>query len=111
MRALVLAAALMLAPPLAARACDTAAMNAELTRVCRAALDPVLGWLARLAPEPEEAAALARASAAAAEACDTGDPAAGVLEAARLARLAGRIEARTGDAPPVWPARHAAAER
>ncbi len=89
MRALVLAAALMLAPPLAARACDTEAMNAELTRVCRAALDPVLGWLARLAPEPEEAAAVARASAAA----------------------AGRIEARTGDAPPVWPARHAAAER
>ncbi len=96
MRPLLLAAALLLTPPLAARACDTDVLNAELTRVCRAALDPVLGWLGALTPPAGEGDAIARATEAAVEACDTGDPVIGAREAVRLARLAGQIEARAG---------------
>ena len=100
MRSLVLAAALLLAPPLA-RACDTDAMNAELTRVCRAALDPVLGWLDGIALPEAERAGITVARAAAEGACDTGDPAIGALAAVQLARLAGRFEAMR-----ATPARH-----
>jgi hypothetical protein len=100
MRALLLATALLLAPPLAS-ACDTEAMNAELTRVCRAALDPVLGWLDGVPMEAAERAGIAAAREAAEEACDTGDPAMGALAAVRLARLAGQIEGRA-----ATPARH-----
>ncbi len=46
-----------------------------------------------------------RAIAAATAACDTGDPAVGALEATRIARLAGRFEARAGSADPIWPDR------
>ncbi|MBR0676570.1 hypothetical protein GXW77_10330, partial [Roseomonas alkaliterrae] len=49
--------------------------------------------------------ALDRALARATEACATGDPAIGAAEAARIARLAGRIEARAGIADPIWPDR------
>jgi hypothetical protein len=99
MRPYLLAAALLLATPtLAARACDTETMNAELTRVCRAALDPVLGWLAALTPPAEERAAIDRSASAATEACDTGDPTAGAAAAVRLARLAGRLEGRASAA-------------
>jgi hypothetical protein len=44
---------------------------------------------------PEEARALAAALTAAGDACDVGDPAAGARQAVEIARLAGRIEART----------------
>lgn len=105
-KAAALAALLVAAPPLA-RACDTEAMNAELTAVCRAALSPALGWAGavRAAATASEATALDRAIAAATEACATGDPQAGAREASRIARLAGRIEARTGSAEPIWPDR------
>jgi hypothetical protein len=108
-KAAALAALLLAAPPLA-RACDTEAMNAELSAVCRAALAPALDWAGavRAAATANEAAALDRAVARATESCATGDPAAGAQEAARIARLAGRIEARTGTAEPIWPDRLAA---
>lgn len=93
MRTLLLAVAILLAPPLA-RACDTDAMNAELTRVCRAALDPVLGWLDGVVVPEAERGRIAAARAAAADACDMGDPAIGALAAVQLARLAGRLEAQ-----------------
>jgi hypothetical protein len=108
-KAAALAALLVAAPPLA-RACDTEAMNAELTAVCRAALSPAEAWAGavRAHAGASEAAALDRALALARAACATGDPAAGALEAARIARLAGRIEARAGAAGPIWPDRLAA---
>ncbi|BDG70660.1 hypothetical protein [Roseomonas fluvialis] len=108
-KAAALAALLVMAPPLA-RACDTEAMNAELTAVCRAALAPALDWAgaARATATANEAAALDRAIAIANEACTTGDPQAGAREASRIARLAGRIEARSGSAEPIWPDRLAA---
>jgi hypothetical protein len=108
-KAIALATLLVAAPPLA-RACDTEAMSAELTAVCRAALSPAEVWAGavRVHASATEAAALDRALALAREACATGDPAVGALEAARIARLAGRIEARTGAAEPIWPDRLAA---
>ncbi|MBW6400617.1 hypothetical protein KPL78_22350 [Roseomonas sp. HJA6] len=106
MRAILLAGLVLAAPPLA-RACDTEAMNAELTAVCTAALNPATSWAEAVRGQANatEAAALDRALTAARAACDTGDPAAGALEAARIARLAGRIEARAGNADSIWPDR------
>lgn len=103
----ILLAGLVLAVPPFARACDTEAMNAELTAVCAAALRPAASWAAaaRAHATAAEAAALDRAVAAATSACETGDPAAGALEATRIARLAGRIEARAGIPEPIWPDR------
>ncbi|CAH0290287.1 hypothetical protein [Roseomonas sp. CECT 9278] len=108
-KAAALAALLVAAPPLA-RACDTEAMNAELTAVCRAAFTPAAAWAGavRAQASAAEAAALDRALALANEACATGDPAVGAREATRIARLAGRIEARSGSAEPIWPDRLAA---
>lgn len=105
MRHVLLAAAFLLAPPLAS-ACDTEAMNAELTRVCRAGLDPVLGWLDALSVPTAEQPAIAAARASAEAACDTGDPAIGAREAVRLARLAGRLEAMSGAATPARVIQH-----
>lgn len=106
MRPILLATLLFAAPPLA-RACDTEAMNAELTAVCNAALRPALDWVGGLRAQATaaESALLDRAIAAASASCDTGDPVAGAREAARIARLAGRIEARTASIPPIWPDR------
>lgn len=87
-----------------AQACEPEAMNAELSRVCDGALVPARERISALrghASGPEQRAidaALARAQAA----CDTGDPVLGAAEAVNLARLAGRIEARIGDATPIW---------
>jgi len=93
-------AVFLLAPPLA-RACDPDELNAHLTTVCRAALDPAMAAIGplRVHASVEEDRAIAAALARATEACDTGDPAIGAAEAVRLARLAGRIEARTGLLP------------
>jgi len=94
--AALLALALVAAPPLA-RACDPEAMNQEITEICRAAFDPAAD-LARAVlarATPEEARALTAAITAAGDACDVGDPAAGARQAVEIARLAGRIEART----------------
>jgi hypothetical protein len=104
-RTLLLAAALLAAPPLA-RACDPEAMNAEMTALCRAGLDPAIAWSRAVLPlaSTEEAAELDRVAIAAGDACDVGDPAAGALGAVQLARLVGRIEAR-GAAAPIQPAR------
>jgi hypothetical protein len=94
--AALLALALVAAPPLA-RACDPEAMNQEITEICRAAFDPAAeiarAVLARATPD--EARALTAALTAAGDACDVGDPAAGARQAVEIARLAGRIEART----------------
>ena len=106
MRSILLAALVVAAPPLA-RACDTEAMNAELTAVCTAALRPAMSWATtiRAHATAAEAAAIERAITTATAACETGDPAAGAAEAVRIARLAGRIEARAGMNDPVWPDR------
>jgi hypothetical protein len=94
--AVLLGLALVAAPPLA-RACDPEAMNQELTAICRAALAPAAeiarAVLARATPE--EARMLNAAITAAGDACDVGDPAAGARQAVEIARLAGRIEARS----------------
>jgi vacuolar-type H+-ATPase subunit E/Vma4 len=92
----ILALALVVAPPLA-RACDPEAMNQEITEICRAALNPAteIARAALARATPEEARALAAAISAAGDACDVGDPAAGARQAVEIARLAGRIEART----------------
>jgi hypothetical protein len=86
------------AASLPAQACDPEAMNAELTAVCRAALDPAGAWARALLPRlaAEEAAALEAALGAAARACEAGDPASGARQAAEIARHAGRVEARLG---------------
>jgi hypothetical protein len=109
MRALLLAGLILAAPPLA-RACDTEAMSAELTAVCAAALRPAVetARAVRGVASAAEGVALDRALARATEACATGDPAIGAAEAARIARLAGRIEARAGITDPIWPDRLAA---
>ena len=106
MRSILLAALVVDAPPFA-RACDTEAMNAELTAVCTAALRPALSWATAIRAQATaaETAAIERAITTATAACETGDPAAGAAEAVRIARLAGRIEARAGMNDPVWPDR------
>jgi len=102
LRSTVLALGLFMVP--SAMACDPSALDAELARVCDGALAPARGLVMAVHAEataPEQAAihaALARAQAA----CDHGDPVAGAAEAVRLARLAGRIEARLGSTPPIW---------
>jgi hypothetical protein len=108
MRAVLLASLLVLAPS-AGRARDVEHLNTQLTLVCRAALDPAAAWLRDLAPRATaaEAGMIERATAQAEVACDTGDPEVGALEAVRLARLAGRIEARLPDQTPIWPQRQA----
>lgn len=88
-----LLAMLFALPVLPAGACDPAEMNAHLTAVCRTALDPAIGWV-RAATPAGERAAIAAAIERADAACDSGDPAVGAREAVRLARLAGRLEAR-----------------
>ncbi|HEY4250796.1 MAG TPA: hypothetical protein VGM87_06335 [Roseomonas sp.] len=107
--AALLAALVLTAPPLA-RACDPEELNQQLTAVCRAALAPAAAWIGALHARATaaERGAIDAALGSANEACDTGDPTAGAREAARLARLAGRIEARLGETAPIWPERLAA---
>jgi hypothetical protein len=90
------AAAMLLARPLGA--CEPEALNAHLTAVCQAALTPAEAALAAALPQatPAERAAAERHLALAHEACDSGDPEEGGRTAARLSRLAGRIEGRAG---------------
>ena len=96
-----LAALILAAPPLA-RACDMEAINAEMTAICLGALNPTRAAAdAVMAGLPEaEKTALAAALARAGDACETGDPAQGTREAAGIMRLIGHIEARLGLAPP-----------
>lgn len=107
MRSILLTAAAALLAATPAPACDSEAMSAELTAVCRAAFAPAAEWASavRARSEAAEAAMLDRALLLAREACDSGDPAIGAREAARIARLTGRIEARIGAAAPIWPER------
>ena len=89
-------AALLLARPLGA--CEPEALNAHLTAVCQAALTPAETALGAVLPHATaaERAAAERHLALAREACDSGDPEEGARTAARLSRLAGRIEGRAG---------------
>lgn len=92
----LLALSLLAVPPLA-RACDPEAMNQEVTEICRAALDPAANLARALLARAtaDEARAIETAIIAATDACDVGDPAAGARRAVEIARLAGRIEARS----------------
>lgn len=105
-RAALLAALTLAAPPLA-RACDPEEMSRQLTAVCRAAFDPaaILIGMLRDRATAAERGAIDAALRSAEEACDSGDPTMGALESVRLARLAGRIEARLGETAPIWPDR------
>jgi hypothetical protein len=107
LRKSALLAALILAAPPLARACDPEELSRQLTEVCRAALDPAAGWAGSLRDRASgaERGAIDAALRSAGEACDSGDPTAGAREAVRLARLAGRIEARLGETAPIWPER------
>ena len=84
-----------------AAACDPDAMDAHLTAVCEGGLAPARLALAAALPHatPDEAAALRRVLALATDACTSGDPVAGARFAANLARMAGRIEGRSGGDP------------
>lgn len=97
---LVLGATLLAGP---AGACDPEAMSAHLSAVCDAALDPARAAIEVALPyaTEEERALIARHLAAAAEACEIGDPEAGARMAAMLARVAGRIEGRAGLETPL----------
>jgi len=99
------AAALLAVAAIPASACDPEEMNAHLSAVCRAALDPTIGWAraVREGASAAERAAIDRALTLAEDACETGDPTVGARESVRLARLVGRIEARLGVAAPIWP--------
>ncbi len=104
-RGLALALASAVATPTPALACDVAEMHAIATEACAAAIGEtgtVLAALERHATEAERAM-IERQLAAAREACAEGNAGFAAAEAARLARLAGRIEARAGEAPPIWP--------
>ncbi len=91
----------LIAPALA---CDPEEMNAQLTQVCEAALAETAPATEAVLPHATagERIRLERSLARAVEACATGDPGLGVQEAARLARLVGRIEARAGVTEPIW---------
>jgi len=84
-----------------ARACDPAEMNAYISTVADAALEPALAALAEVLPQAtaEERALAARGTELARAAARDGDPKIAVRTAATLARLTGRIEARAGLAP------------
>jgi hypothetical protein len=96
--ALAGAAALAAKP---AAACDADAMDAHLTAVCDGALEPARAALdAALAhATPAERMAMQRALTIANTTCTSGDPVAGARIAAKLARIAGRIEGRAGLSP------------
>jgi hypothetical protein len=91
--------------PTPALACDVAEMHAIATEACTAAIGEtgaVLAALERHATEAERAM-IERHLTAARVACAEGNAGFAAVAAARLARLAGRIESRVGDAPPIWP--------
>lgn len=100
MRAL-LALALLLASP--AIACDPAEMDQAMTEICTAALDGAAEAVEAALPHAraQEAAALESRLAQARLACLQGDPAVAARDAAQLARLAGRIEARADQPRPA----------
>jgi hypothetical protein len=107
-------AALLVAACLAtptAKACDLAEMQAGIAEMCEGGIAEVAVVLEALAPRATQAerTLIADRLAAARALCAQADPA-GIVEAARLARLAGRLEARLGEAPPIWPAREAATQ-
>ncbi|WP_114373642.1 hypothetical protein [Elioraea thermophila] len=87
-----------------ALACDPEEINAQLTRVCEAALAETAPAAEAVLPyaTAAERIRLERSLARAREACAIGDPGFGAEEAARLARLVGRIEARAGATPSIW---------
>jgi len=102
LKTLPLAALLLAAPPLA-RACDIEAINAEMTTICLGALNPTRAAAEAIMAQlpPAEKTALGAALTRAGDACETGDPAQGAREAAGIMRLVGHLEARLGLAPPT----------
>lgn len=92
-----------------AQACDLAEQHAALAEICEAALAEPAALLGALLPrlDPALREEVGGRLAAARALCQGADPALGAQAAARLARLAGRIEERLGEAPPIWPERRA----
>lgn len=87
-----------------ALACDPEEMNEQLNAVCAAALAETVPAAEAILPHATAAehTRLERSLARAREACATGDPVFGAQEAARLARLVGRIEARAHVTESIW---------
>lgn len=100
MRAL-LALALLLATP--AIACDPDEMERAMTEICTAATSGAADAVEAALPlaRPDEAAALQSRLTHLQRICAEGDPALAARDAARLARLAGRIEARADQPRPA----------
>lgn len=97
--ALLAGAALAATRP--ARACEPEALDAHLAAVCDGGLAAARAALAAALPQatPAERAALEAMLAEAGGLCGTGDPVEAARQAARIARIAGRIEGRAGTAP------------
>ncbi|MCS6854078.1 MAG: hypothetical protein NZ523_04915 [Elioraea sp.] len=88
-----------------AAACDLEELNAHLAAVCLAAVEETEQVALARSGEASaaEQAAIARALRRVRELCAGADPIAEAREAARLARLVGRIEGRAGITIPIWP--------
>lgn len=97
----LLAMAMLLAMP--AMACDPDEMERAMTEICTAATSGAAEAVEAALPlaRAEEAAALQTQLTALRRVCSEGDPAVAAREAARLARLAGRIEARAEQPRPA----------
>ena len=100
MRAL-LALTLLLATP--AIACDPDEMERAMTEICTAATSGAAEAVEAALPlaRPGEATALQSQLTSLRRICAEGDPALAARDAARLARLAGRIEARADQPRPA----------
>lgn len=90
----LLALLILLATP--AIACDPAGMDGALSEICGAAASGAEEAIEAALPlaRREEAAAMQAQLARVQQLCTHGDPAVAAVEATRLARFAGRIEAR-----------------
>lgn len=100
MRAL-LAMAMLLATP--AIACDPDEMERAMTEICSAATTGAAEAVEAALPlaRAQEAASLQSQLNSLRRICAEGDPAAAARDAARLARVAGRIEARAEQPRPA----------
>lgn len=97
----LLALALLLATP--AIACDPDEMERAMNEICSGATTGAAEAVEAALPlaRPVEAASLQAQLAALQRSCAEGDPAVAARDAARLARLAGRIEARADQPRPA----------
>lgn len=101
MRAALALGLLLLAAP--AGACDPDELERAMTEICTAATEGAAEAVAAALPQAraEEATSLRAELERLTQACAQGDPAVAAREGARLARIAGRIEARAEQPRPA----------